>query len=184
MFRGCGFPRGTTGTKPGVGHSAVSGPPATAGGSVVSQQDSSLILLLHRLRLIPRHASLVAICKIRHVTGDCREIADLHRRIRLLARADAVDPVLHVVLIGSLASKRGSLFAVYLFGIVARGRLRASGNHILLARDVLDGAIAAKDVLAKSVVAVAERRLPDHDDILRKFERDGDGVRNFASVFL
>src|SRR5581483_8408106 len=79
------------------------------------ESNARLILLLHRLRLIPRDAPLVAIREIRHMSGDGREISDLNRRIRLLARTNAVDPVLHVVLIGSLAGKRGSVFTVYSF---------------------------------------------------------------------
>src|SRR5690349_751260 len=134
---------------------------------------SWLILLLHRLRLIPRDASLISISKIGHVSGHSRQISDLHRSVRLLARADAVDPVLHVVLIGSLASERGSIFTVHFFRIVARRRLRASCDHVLLAGNMLDRAVTAEDVLAKPVVVVAESGLPEDDDILREFERDG-----------
>jgi len=51
------------------------------------------------------------------------KVSDVDRSIGLIAGADAIDPVLHVILIGSLSGKRGSVFAIELLGKVAGCRL-------------------------------------------------------------
>ena len=118
------------------------------------------------------------------MTGHGREITDLHRRIRLFARTDAVYPVLHVVLIGSVARKSCTVLVIYFLREVARRRFRPARNHILLAGNVLDSSVAPKDVFAQPVAAVAEGGLPVHDQIIWEVEADGDSIRDFASILL
>src|SRR5436189_1510359 len=129
-----------------------------------------LHLWLNRLGHLPSDAFFAAIREIGHVSRHGREIANIHRSIGLLARSDAVDEVLHVILVASIAHLRRPILAVCLLWKVASCRVGLAGHHVLFASDVLDGSIAAKEVLTKSVAAVAESRLPAHDEILREIE--------------
>ena len=48
---------------------------------------------------------------------------------------------------------------------------------------MLDGAVAAEQMFAQSVVAVVEGGLPGDHHVLGKFQRHHDGVRDFSPVF-
>src|SRR5215813_2004908 len=59
-----------------------------------------------------REALLLAVREVRHVRSYGGAIADVDIRVGLLARANAFDPVGHVVNIASLASESRTVFAV------------------------------------------------------------------------
>jgi len=121
--------------------------------------------------LLPRDALLAAICQIGHVPGYGRYIPDFDIRIRLLARAHAVNEIRHVILIGSISNKCSAVGTIDLFWEIASRFLGFSRHHVLLSGNMLDRAVTAQDVFAQSVMTVAEGRLPVHDDVLWKFER-------------
>src|SRR5947209_4094682 len=60
-----------------------------------------LVHNLGRHRLIQRDAPLLAIRQVGHMYRDCRLVSYLDRGIRLLARANAIKKINHVILIGA-----------------------------------------------------------------------------------
>ena len=103
-----------------------------------------------------------------------RTVTDLRRRIGSAARADAVDPVLHVILIRTVPLRRFAIGSVYFLRPVFKRLFEV----------VFQRAVAAQNAVAQPIMLVAERGLPGNDDVLREIEGDSDRVGNFAPVFL
>src|SRR6266576_706196 len=109
-----------------------------------------LVLRRNRFRFLERDALLLLVRKIRHVDRDRRAVPNFRCGVRSATRANAIDPVLHVILIWRLALHRLAGGAVGFFRPILNG----------LFQMVLDSSIAAENAVAALVVTVAERGLP------------------------
>src|SRR2546426_1389743 len=85
-----------------------------------------------------------------------RSIPDLDRRVRLAARAHALDEVPHMTLIFGPPFDRYSVSAIRFFRIVSQARLRLARHHVCRACYSFDRSVRPKDPLSKSVVAITE----------------------------
>src|SRR5215470_17117352 len=93
-------------------------------------REAELHLVLNSPGRLQREALLLAVREIRHVRCHSGTISNVHVGVGLLARADALDPVSHVVNIASFGGERGAVFAVCAFRIVLRRLRRLAGDHV------------------------------------------------------
>src|SRR5712692_6923522 len=134
-------------------------------------------LRLSRPRLFQRNALPAAIRQVSHVRSYCRTIANLYRRIRSLAAADAIDPVGHVVLIRSFSCECRPIMPIDLLRIVTNALYRSSGHHVGRSRYMFDGAVTSEQALSQTVMAVAKSGQPRDNCVCRIFERGDHRVR-------
>src|SRR4029077_9651689 len=119
-------------------------------GSFKATVRKRLVLRRNRFRVLERDALLLLVRKIRHVDRDRRAVPNFGGGVRSATRANAIDPVLHVILIRRLALHRLAGRTVGFFRPILNG----------LFQMVLDSSIAAENAVAQLVVTVAERGLP------------------------
>src|SRR5262249_5488041 len=81
-----------------------------------------------------------------------------------------------------LAFKRHAVRAIVFLGIVTQARTRSPANHVSYALQSLDRTVRAENAIAKSVMFVAESRLPGHNQIAREVERHRDRVGYLATI--
>src|SRR5712692_4859934 len=89
-------------------------------------------------------ALLLAESEIGHVRGHGRPITDLDRRIRLLARANAVDEIGHMIDISRAPFGCRSAGTIYFFRKIPDTSLRLTRDHIGGASQTLDCAVRAE----------------------------------------
>src|SRR2546425_7484824 len=97
------------------------------------------------------------VSEIGHVRGHGRAIADLDRRIRLLARTNAVDEIGHMIQVLGAPFGCHAVGTIYLLRKIPDTSFRFTRDHIGRAGQTLDGAARTEIALTQTVVTVTER---------------------------
>ena len=137
---------------------------------------TGLVTRLHRPCLFQCDSTLLPERQIAHVACDRRSIAQLDRGIGCLTSSHAFSPVGNMVMRRRISGDGRSARTVHRLRVVTNRLLRFAADHIICARHILDGAVAAQNALPQPVAAVAKSGLPGHHEIVREIDRDHDCV--------